>query len=162
MYEQRITGDTAHIAKETQKQPHGSFVFFAEHPGEHLEAILSENNNHEANYYTYSIPGLILNELGYSFFDPEKDYEIKRFEGKELVIASAFESYEPPDEDGFGAEYNYDWWFLDENMQPIPGVRKVNATIRDIRRPYFTNVRDKAVEILQKRHLNHSSRNDSH
>ncbi len=125
--------------------------FFAEHPGEHLESILSENSDHRANYYTYSISGRMLNELGYFFFEPEKDYEIKQSEGEDLVIASAFESYEPPDDDGFGAEYNYDWWFLDENMQPIPGIRRLNATVREIRLPFFTDMKDKAIRILKER-----------
>lgn len=125
--------------------------FFREHPGEHLESVLSENSNYRAGYYTYSVPGSILNDLGYAFFDPKRDYEIKQFEGEELVTASAFESYDPPDEDGFGAEYNYDWWFLDENMQPIPGVKSVNATQRETEFPFFTEVRDQAVEILRQR-----------
>ena len=127
--------------------------FFAEHPGEHLESILSENSDHRANCYTYSVSGSILNELGYSFFEPEKDYEIKQSEGEDLVIASAFESYEPPDDDGFGAEYYYDWWFLDENMQPIPGIRRLNSTVRETNSPFFMNVKDKAVRILKERKL---------
>ncbi|MFQ9892579.1 MAG: hypothetical protein ACLRWH_05330 [Emergencia sp.] len=103
--------------------------FFAEHPGEQLESILFESSDHRAEYYSYSIPGKMLNDLGFAFFSPGRNYEIKQFEGEDLVTASAFESHEPPDEDGFGAEDNYDWWFLDENMQLIPGVESVNATM---------------------------------
>lgn len=125
--------------------------FFAEHPGEQLESILFESSDHRAEYYSYSIPGKMLNDLGFAFFSPGRNYEIKQFEGEDLVTASAFESHEPPDEDGFGAEDNYDWWFLDENMQPIPGVESVNATMRETDWSFFTDVRDRAVKILRQR-----------
>lgn len=125
--------------------------YFAEHPGQHLESVLSENSNHRIGYYSHSVPGRILNDLGFDFFDPEKQYEIKQLEGEDLVEASAFESYEGPDEDGFGAEYYYDWWFLDENMQPIPGIQRVNAMVREISGSYFQKTRGRAIEILRKR-----------
>ena len=125
--------------------------FFAEHPGETLESILFESSDHRAGFYNFSVPGNILNDLGYSFFDPGRDYEIKQFEGEELVIAGAFESWDPPDEDGFGAEDNYDWWFLDGNMQPICGVNKVNATVGETSGPWFMETRAQAIKILKER-----------
>ena len=129
--------------------------FFIDHPGEHLESILYESNDHNAGWYSFSVPGKMLNDLGYDFFDPDRDYEIKRFEDKDVVEVGSYESCDGPDEDGFGMEEYYDWWFLDENMQPIPGVNKVNASMRDRRVfPQFDNERAKAVEILRQRKIN--------
>ena len=126
-------------------------AFFDEHPGEHLESILFENNDHNANWYSFSIPGSMLNDLGYDFFDPEKDYDVKRLENEDIVEVGTYESCDGPDEDGFGMEEYYDWWFLDENMQPIPRVNKVNASMRE--RNYsrqFDDERAKAKDILKK------------
>ncbi len=125
--------------------------YFAAHPGEQLESVLYENSSYMAGYYSYSIPGRLLNDLGFAFFDPDREYEIKQSEGEDLVVASAFESYEGPDEDGFGAEYYYDWWFLDDNMQPIPGVGRINATMRETGEQRFKEMKTRAEEILRKR-----------
>lgn len=122
--------------------------YFADFPDEQLDSILFDINNHNAGYYSHSIPGELLNDLGFDFFDPERDYEIKHFEGENIVEVSAFESYEGPDEDGFGAEYYYDWWFLDENMQPIPGIRCINATLRETNEERFERTRAEAIEIV--------------
>ena len=125
--------------------------FFADHPNEHLDSILPENNNPDAGWYTHSIPGILLNDLGFEFFDPERNYEIKHFENEKIVEVSAFESFEGPDEDGFGAETYYDWWFLDENMQPIPGIEKIIATTRERDQSYFIKTRARALEIVNER-----------
>ena len=126
--------------------------FFDEHPGEHLESILYENNDHNANWYSFSIPGSMLNNLGYDFFEPNREYEVKRFENEDIVEVGTHESWEGPDEDGFGVEEYYDWWFLDENMQPIPGVNKVNASMRERNHgKQFDSERAKAAAILNQK-----------
>ncbi len=126
--------------------------FFDEHPGEHLESILYENNNHNEGWYSFSTPGKMLNDLGYGFFDPNRDYEVKQFEDEDVVEVGSYESTDGPDEDGFGMEEYYDWWFLDENMQEIPGIKSINATMRD-RRVFdqFDKEREKAKEYLKRR-----------
>ena len=140
--------------KGNEKAAHWFKTFFAEHPGERLESVLSENTEYCSNIYSFSIPGELLNQLGYSFFDSDKEYEIKRFAEEEgLVEASTFFDYESPDEDGFGAEYNYAWWFLDENMQPIPGVRRLIAEVRERNWSFFQDERKKAIEILRKQKI---------
>ena len=126
--------------------------FFMEHPREQLESVLFETTNHMmSGNYSDSIPGKILNDLGYSFFNPRRDYEIKQLEGAELVTVRAFESFYPPDEDGFGAEDRYSWWFLDENMQPIPGISCVKGTVGDTlySSSIFANEEKQAIEILK-------------
>ena len=35
-------------------------------------------------------------------------------------------STEGPDEDGFGMEECYDWWYLSEDLQEQPGVRYIH------------------------------------
>lgn len=122
--------------------------YFAEHPGEQLESILPEHSNHRIGYYSHSVPGILLNDLGFAFFEAGRKYEIKQLEGEKLVEVSAFESYEGPDEDGFGAERYYDWWFLDENMQPIPGIGRINATVSDTDNERFMGTKARAREIL--------------
>ena len=125
--------------------------YFVEHPGEQLESILFENSNHRAGYYSHSIPGKLLNDLGFRFFDAGRKYEIKQLEGDDLVEVSALESYEGPDEDGFGAEFYFDWWYLDENMQPIPGIKRMTATVSDTDDPRFQEARAKARKFLRER-----------
>ncbi len=122
--------------------------FFREHPDEHLESILGEGNIISDNCYSFAIPGKLLNDLGYAFFDPSAKYEIKHTADCGLVLAGTFESWDGPDEDGFGAETYYNWWFLDENMQPIPGTKCVNASLRQMERPPFATGKARAIEIL--------------
>ena len=138
--------------KENAEATEWFLRFFDEHPDEHLESILYENNNHNEGWYSFSTPGKMLNDLGFDFFDSNRDYEIKQFESEGIVEAGSYESTDGPDEDGFGMEEYYDWWFLDENMQEIPGVKSVNASMRD-RRVFeqFDKEREKAKEIIKKR-----------
>lgn len=120
--------------------------FFREHPGEHLESILREGNVRSDNY----IPGSLLNDLGYAFFEPDVKYEVKHTADCGLVLAGAFESWEGPDEDGFGSETYYNWWFLDENMQPIPETKCLNASLREMEWDYFKKEKTRAIEILKR------------
>lgn len=126
-------------------------AYFAEHPHEHLESLLYESSDHQCEYYSHNISGRLLNDLGYSFFDPERDYEIKLFEDEDVVQVSAYESYYGPDEDGFGAETYYDFWFLDKNLQPIPGVERVNSTLRETQYRHFQDELAKAKAYLKQR-----------
>ena len=123
-------------------------AFFTAHPGERLESILYESSDHRAGMYQYAIPGSMLRALGFLFFAPDREYEIQKKEAEPLAEVSAFESYLGPDEDGYGAEYYYDWWFLDENLQPIQGISRVNATFRDREQPWFQKKREKAEAVL--------------
>ena len=107
--------------------------WFASHPGERLEAIMPEYEDRTMNLYTYYLSGGVLSDLGFSFFKPDRNYDLKSLPNEGIVEVSALESYEGPDEDGFGAEWYYDWWYLDENLQRIPGVEVINATHRDKR-----------------------------
>lgn len=66
--------------------------------------------------------GLELNALGFLFFTPGREYHLAGEDADGVVEVSAYESEDGPDEDGFGMEIYYDWWYLDDNLCPVPGV----------------------------------------
>ncbi len=66
--------------------------------------------------------GKTLNDLGYSFFDPGRDYTIGLPGEDNVVEVTAYAGEDGPDEDGFGREVYYDRWLLDEGLEPIPGI----------------------------------------
>ncbi len=122
--------------------------YFCSHPGKQLESILPETS---AYGYIHEIPGNMLNDLGYPFFDPKRKYVIRQGEGDDLVIVSASSRYGHAENPGRDAEYPFDWWFLDGNMQPVPGIRSFSATPRETRFSFFRDTRDKAEKILKER-----------
>lgn len=125
--------------------------YFADYPMQQLESIISESSDHRRFNYNHNIPGKLLNDLGFDFFDSEREYDIKQFEGEKIVEVSAFADYEGPDEDGFGEEYNYDWWFLDENMQPIPGIKPLRAEVKETDQEQFQEMRAKAIATVRQK-----------
>ncbi len=126
--------------------------YFAEHPGEQLESIISECSDHRGKYdFHHNILGKLLNDLGFDFFDANRKYDIRKLDYENIVEVSAFADYEGSDEDGFGDEWNYDWWFMNENMQPIPGIKKLYGEVKEIDDEQFRQARAKAVEILKHR-----------
>lgn len=66
--------------------------------------------------------GLELNALGFLFFTPGREYHLAGEDADGVVEVSAYESEDGPDEDGFGMEIYYDWWYLDDNLCPVPGA----------------------------------------
>ena len=125
--------------------------FFEEHPGERLESPLFENSDHRQGMYNFAYPGKMLNDLGFFFFDADKDYEIHQASEEKIVEVAAFADYEGPDEDGFGAEYYYYWWILDDNMQEIPGIKMFYGELRDTDGEVYQERRKKAIEICERR-----------
>lgn len=93
--------------------------------------------------------GNLLNELGYTFFEPNKRYTIWQSDYPDLFLAFTYDSEDSRDEDGFGAEIYYDWWFLDEHLQQIPGTKCVNASFREMKFEFFTSELTRAIEILK-------------
>ena len=94
--------------------------------------------------------GSLLNELGYTFFEPGKEYTIWQSDYPGLFLAFTYDSEDSPDEDGFGAEIYNNWWFLDEHLQQIPGTNCVNASFRETRFMPFIREKTRAIEILKK------------
>ena len=125
--------------------------FFAEHSGERLESPLFENSDHRQGMYNFAYPGKMLNDLGFFFFDADKDYEIHHESDEKIVEVAAFADYEGPDEDGFGAEYYYYWWILDDNMQEIPGIKMFYGELRDTNGETYQGRREKAIKICEEK-----------
>lgn len=61
-----------------------------------------------------SASGTQLKALGFPGFPPDRTYHLDGLDAQGVVGARAWESSEGPDEDGFGREELYDWWYLDE------------------------------------------------
>ncbi len=127
-------------------------AWFKAHPDGRLPSLLPENSNDSMYYFSFSVSGRMLNALGFAFFDADRDYELKHKDGEELVEAGTFDSYEGPDEDGFGAETLYRWYFLDWNMQRVEGVESISCEIRDYGGGEFHEARQKALRIIKGRH----------
>ena len=66
--------------------------------------------------------GRLLNALGFMFFNKDREYYISAVDKRRIVEVSAWESEDGPDEDGYGREDYYDWWFLDEHLTLPEGV----------------------------------------
>ena len=86
-----------------------------EHPGKAMPATMDETMS--GSFY-----GNVLKGMGFLFFDPEREYSIRRSDSDGVVEVSSWSSTEGPDSDGFGMEECYDWWYLDENLNSLPGV----------------------------------------
>ena len=125
--------------------------FFRENPGKRLESPLPEHTGDRSSMYELYMPGQRMRELGYTFFEKDRKYDIHQEMGEDLVLVCAMDSCDPPDEDGFGAETWWEWWFLDENMQEIPGIRSILSTVEDMRDRRFTALRERAADILRAR-----------
>lgn len=86
-----------------------------EHPGKVVTATMDETMS---GYFD----GNVLNGMGFLFFNPERGYSISRPDADSVVEVSSWCGDDGPDEDGFGREEYYDWWYLDAHLHPLPGV----------------------------------------
>lgn len=69
------------------------------------------------------VPGKLLKERGFSFFQENRKYLINHPPDANGIVRVLSECGEDgPDEDGFGAMTYYDWWLMDSELKPIPGV----------------------------------------
>ncbi len=71
-----------------------------------------------------------LRALGFLFFEPGREYSLMGKDANGIVEVSSWCGEEGPDEEGFGREELYDWWYLDEHLNPIPGVKKIHGYSR--------------------------------
>lgn len=118
--------------------------WIAENPDVKMPSLLTENLE---GYFS----GETLRFCGYLFFDPERSYSIQRPDQDGVVEVSAWSSTEDADSDGFGMEECYDWWYLDEALQSLPGVEMVHDFSRQDKRANerkFQALHDKAAEII--------------
>lgn len=71
--------------------------------------------------------GELLNALGFTFFQEEREYALAGLDAQGVVEASSWESDDGPDEDGFGMEEYYDWWYLNEYLALPKGVGYIHS-----------------------------------
>ena len=65
--------------------------------------------------------GAVLHALGFLFFDPHRYYYVQNPDDCGIVEVSAYAESSDPDDDGFGSENYYDWWYMTENLAMVPG-----------------------------------------
>ena len=68
-----------------------------------------------------------MNALGFSFFEPGRWYTLEEMDEDGVVLASSYFDEDGPDSDGFGREEYYDWWFLDDRLNPVPGSPMIHS-----------------------------------
>lgn len=66
--------------------------------------------------------GLLLNAAGFLDFEEERNYCCYGADEDGIVLVRSFESEDGPDEDGFGRETYYDWWYCDDCLNFIPEI----------------------------------------
>lgn len=71
--------------------------------------------------------GELLNALGFSFFQEDREYSLSGVDAQGVVEVSSWESTEGPDEDGFGMEECYDWWYLNEYLMLPEGIGYIHS-----------------------------------
>lgn len=71
--------------------------------------------------------GETLNALGFLFFQPDREYALSGVDEQGIVPVSSYESEDGPDEDGFGREIYYDWWYLDEFLTLPNGLGFIHS-----------------------------------
>lgn len=74
-----------------------------------------------------SFSGDLLRSLGFLVFEPGRTYSIRRPDENGIVEVDSWCGEDGPDEDGFGREDYYDWWYLDENLSELPGVPMIHS-----------------------------------
>lgn len=106
--------------------------------------------------------GYRLNEMGYDFFDPWRSYKISPIGEDGIVEVFSWCSYSMPDEVPMDYREYFDQWYLDENLQPIPGIKglhdyntyadsKEAAEVQRQAREVFKKSREKAAQIVRDR-----------
>ena len=71
--------------------------------------------------------GDILRALGFPFFKPNLDYFISMPDSEGIVEVTSYVDEDGPDEDGFGREIYYDWWYLSDCLEEFSGTRCIHS-----------------------------------
>ena len=95
------------------------FDWIIAHPGAQMEVA--------AQVPLPSGEGRILRALGFLFFDPDRRYQVQYPDKNGIVEVAALEDEDGPDEDGYGRETYYDWWYMTENLAMVPGTGYLHA-----------------------------------
>lgn len=108
-----------------------------------------------STWYVGDYSGVFLNEIGLFYFDPEGIYELPGIDNNRVILAKKYVGYDPPDGDGFGAEYYYDWFYMDEFFNIIEGIPVLKYMSSQDRRGCcknnFEEMQNKLAEVLNRR-----------
>lgn len=69
-----------------------------------------------------TMEGYMLNAMGFLDFKEDREYTLHGVDDEGLVLVDSYESEDGPDEDGYGREIYYDWWFFDDCLNSIPEI----------------------------------------
>lgn len=69
------------------------------------------------------VSGKILKERGFGFFREDRQYQLDAPDQNGIVRVFSKCREEGPEEDGYGAMEYFDWWMMDTDLEPIPGVK---------------------------------------
>ena len=100
-------------------------------------------------------PGEDLRREGHAFFQADRDYFLKPLPEKGLVEVSAFNRYDEAllDFDGrIDHECYYDWWYLDERLEPVQGfTRSIDDSLsnRNLFKRKFEALQEGAAQALR-------------
>lgn len=86
--------------------------------------------------------------------EKQRSYYIDRPGNDGIVEVSSWCGDDGPDEDGYGREEYYDWWLLDEGLNPIPGIKWRHSYSRQDMRNHeeeWARLREKAAAAVRKR-----------
>ena len=120
-----------------------------EHPGERLPSILAENYVTLEDCYNVPVWGGLLYALGFTEFDVHEEYYLYTLWQGLVLVSGKLIEYNGPDSDGFGAEWLYDFWYVDENLTKIPGLETLEkATFSEASDGVY---RERALQLLKKK-----------
>lgn len=95
------------------------FDWDTKHPNEQMEIAASASLS--------GGEGKVLNALGLLFFDPKCKFYMEQPDENGVVEVSAYKGEYGLDEDGFGSETYYYWWYMTENMAMAPDARYIHS-----------------------------------
>ena len=121
-------------------------LWLKEHPKQLIPSVIRDNLDCVAM-------GDKLCRLGFLFFEPDREYQLNGKDANGIVEVRSWCGEEGPDSDGFGREELYDWWYLDEYLNPIPGVNMIHGYSRHERSAFsktFDEQYEEAVKAVNK------------
>ncbi len=99
---------------------------------------------------TGRLTGEQLCALGFFGYAPGRTYTVEGLQADGIVVVSAYFDEDGPDEDGYGREEYYDWWYMTPGLQMEAGVPWLHAfSLRDMR-VYEESVRECRERAVQR------------
>jgi hypothetical protein len=108
-----------------------------------------------AAWYSGGYSGSLLNAIGFSDFDPEGVYLLPGIDNNRVILVMKEVDYDPPDEYGFGAEYYYDWFYMDEFfniIKDVPILKSMSSQdMSGCCKDQFEEMKKRLTEVLKRK-----------